>query len=89
MIAIKIKEVPIKVYNSIGKVEKYYIPLCWTYKIIYNKLNSKQIDKEIILQIAIKAVSNLAGLDGIVPILLIFRAYLRITKIDFLLLLIV
>ena len=31
---IKIKEVPIKVYNSIGKVERYYILLHRVYKII-------------------------------------------------------
>jgi len=31
---IKVKEVPIKAYNSIGKVEQYYAPLCCVYKII-------------------------------------------------------
>ena len=63
-------------HNSIGKVEIYHIPLHQAYKIIYNKLNSKQINKEIILQIAIKAVNNLIGLNRIIPILLIFKAYL-------------
>jgi hypothetical protein len=32
------------------------------------------------LQIVIKIVNDLAGLDGIIPILLVFRAYLRITN---------
>jgi hypothetical protein len=32
--AIKIKEVPIKVHNSIKKVEQYYVPLYRVYKII-------------------------------------------------------
>jgi len=31
---IKVKEVPIKVYNSIRKVEQYYALLCRVYKII-------------------------------------------------------
>ena len=31
---------------------------------------------------AIKAINNLAGLDRIIPTLLVFRVYLRITKID-------
>jgi len=31
---IKVKEVPIKVHNSIRKVERYYAPLCRVYKII-------------------------------------------------------
>jgi len=81
--------VPIKAYNSVGKVKRYYILLYWAYKIIYNKLNSKQINKEIILQIAVKAINNLAGPDGIIPILLVFRVYPRITEIDPLLLLVV
>ena len=33
--AIKVKEVPIKAHNSIKKVERYYIPLYRTYKIIF------------------------------------------------------
>jgi len=36
--AIKVKEVPIKAYNSIRKVERYYIPLCRVYKIILLEL---------------------------------------------------
>jgi len=36
--AIKVKEVPIKAYNSIKKIEQYYAPLCRVYKIISLKL---------------------------------------------------
>ena len=32
--AIKVKEVPIKAYNSVGKVEQYYMPLRRVYEII-------------------------------------------------------
>jgi hypothetical protein len=45
--AIKVKEVPIKVYNSIRKVERYYILLYCIYKIISLKL--KGVSKELIL----------------------------------------
>ena len=45
--AIKVKEVPIKIYNSIKKVEQYYIPLHRAYKIISLKL--KGINKKLIL----------------------------------------
>jgi hypothetical protein len=45
--AIKIKEVLIKAYNNIKKVERYYIPLCHIYKIISLKL--KGVSKELIL----------------------------------------
>ena len=36
--AIKVKEVPIKVYNSVKKVEWYYMLLYCVYKIISLKL---------------------------------------------------
>ena len=45
--AIKVKEVPIKVYNSVGKVERYYILLHHIYKII--SLELKGISKEFTL----------------------------------------
>jgi hypothetical protein len=34
------------------------------------------------LQMAVKAINDLAGPDGIVPILLVFGTYPRLTKID-------
>ena len=70
---IKVKEVPIKVYNSIKKVEWYYIPLYYIYKIISSEL--KGVSKELTLQIAIKAVNNSTSLDRLVLILLVFSAY--------------
>ena len=45
--AIKVKEVSIKVYNNIKKIKKYYIPLCRIYKIISLKL--KGVSKELTL----------------------------------------
>jgi hypothetical protein len=44
---IKVKEVPIKTYNSIKKMEWYYMPLCCVYKIILLKL--KGVNKKLIL----------------------------------------
>ena len=44
---IKVKEVPIKVHNSIKKVEWYYMPLYYIYKIISSKL--KGASKELTL----------------------------------------
>ena len=49
------------------------MPLHYIYKIISLKL--KGISKELTLQIAIKAINNSAGLDGLVPILLVFGTY--------------
>ena len=45
--AIKVKEVPIKAYNSVKKVEWYYVLLYHIYKIIFLEL--KGVSKEFIL----------------------------------------
>ena len=45
--AIKIKKIPIKVYNSVKKVKQYYILLRCVYKIISLKL--KGINKKLTL----------------------------------------
>jgi hypothetical protein len=42
----------------------------------------KNIQKELALQMAIKAINNTASLDGLVPTLLVYRAYLRISNLD-------
>ena len=43
------------------------------YKII--SLELKGASKELILQIAVKAVNNSTGLDRLIPILLVFSTY--------------
>ena len=50
------------------------MPLRRIYEIISLKL--KGISKELILQIAIKAINNSAGLNRLIPILLVFSVYL-------------
>ena len=70
---IEVKEVPIKAYNSIGKVEWYYKPLYCVYEIISSEL--KDISEKLTLQIAIKAINDSASLDRLIPILLVFSAY--------------
>ena len=77
-IDIKIKEVPVEAHNSVGKVERYHAPLRRTYQILGIELPNTP--KELILQMAIKAVNDSAGPDGIMPTLLVFGAYPRMTK---------
>ena len=45
--AIKVKEVSIKVYNNIKKVKRYHVLLRYIYEIIFLKL--KGLSKELIL----------------------------------------
>ena len=47
--------------------------LYYIYKIISSEL--KGVNKELTLQIAVKAVNNSTSLDRLIPILLIFSAY--------------
>jgi hypothetical protein len=65
----------VEAYNSIGKVERYYTPLRRVYKIICIELKEEGIDDEVCLQMAVKAINNIAGPNGLVPILLVFGAY--------------
>jgi hypothetical protein len=73
--AIEVKEVLVESHSSVGLVERYYTPLHYAYEILKDELNDEQIDKDMILQMAMKAVNDLAGLNGLVPTLLVFRAY--------------
>ena len=49
------------------------MPLRYIYKIISLKL--KGVNKELTLQIAIKAVNDSANLNKLIPILLVFSTY--------------
>jgi len=73
---IRIKEVLIEAHNSIRLVERYYTPLCRLYEIICKKLKDENIDKEMKLQMAIKAVNDTASPNSLVPTLLVFGTYL-------------
>ncbi|XP_044724430.1 transposable element tc1 transposase [Hirsutella rhossiliensis] len=65
MLGITCKEVPIEAHWSIGKVERYHGPLRRAFEIMYAELSS-QADADSILQMAVKAVNDTAGPDGLV-----------------------
>ena len=75
-------QISMEAHWSIGKVEKYYVPICRAYNIIQAETRGI-ISKNAMLQMTFKAVNNTAGPDGLVPTLLVFRAYLCIVT-DFL-----
>jgi hypothetical protein len=81
-ISIKVKEVLVKAYNSVGLIERYHALLCCVYKILKAELKDEHINKEMILQMTVKAVNDSAGPDRIVLTLLVFGLYLRMTEID-------
>ena len=90
MLVITIKEVPVEVHNSVRKVERYYILLRYAYKVIRDEIQSttNKVEKELILQMAIKAMNDSVGLNRLIPTLLVFRVYPRMTNLDTLSLLI-
>jgi hypothetical protein len=74
------KGVPVKAHNSISMVERYHSPIRRAYQIIVSEI--PELDKNMALQMAFKAINDSAGPDGLVPTLLVFRAYPRIIKSD-------
>ena len=59
-------------------MERYYAPLRRVYKII--SLELEDASEELTLQMAVKAVNDSASPDRLVPTLLVFSAYPRITN---------
>jgi hypothetical protein len=79
---IRTKAVLVEAHHLVGIVERYYRPLRRAYEIITSELKSDICPKEIRLQMAVKAINDTAGYDGLVPTLLVFGAYLRISNSD-------
>jgi hypothetical protein len=77
---IKVKIVPIKAYNSIGIVKRYHGPIWRAYLIIVIEIPG--IDKDIILQMAFKAINDITRLNGLVLTLLVYSALSRIVEYD-------
>lgn len=75
---IRVQEVPVEAHNSIGKIERYHAPLRRAYQIIDAELGDT-LTRDQKLQMAVKAINDSAGPNGLVPTLLVFGAYPRMT----------
>ena len=73
IMGITTKTVLVEAYWSIRKVKHYYTVLCRTYQIIFKKLPN--LNKEMALQIAIKAINNIVGLNRLILTLLVFSIF--------------
>ena len=73
IMGITTKTVPVEAHQSIRKVKHYYTVLYCVYQIVSKKL--PDLNKEIALQIAIKAVNNIAGLNRLILTLLVFSTF--------------
>jgi hypothetical protein len=74
ILAIEVKEIPVKAYNSIGKIERYHGPLKRAFEVITADLGIS-LAPEYVLQMAVKAVNDTAGHDNFVPTFLVFGTY--------------
>jgi hypothetical protein len=74
------KCVPVEAHHSIGMVERYHAPLRRAYEIIRKELPNTP--KQFVLQMALKAVNDTAGPGALVPTLLAYGAYPRMSLKD-------
>ncbi len=74
-----VKEVPVEAHWSIGIVERYHAVLRRAFRIIVQEISTTN---EMALQMSCKAVNDTAGPDGLVPTLLVFGAYPRMSQLD-------
>jgi hypothetical protein len=72
--------VPVEAHWLIRAVERYYAVLCRAYLIVRDETLDALSDAA--LQMAVKAVNDTAGPDGLVPTLLVFGAYPRMMEYD-------
>ena len=72
------KIVLIKAYYLISIIKRYYKLIKHAYKIIITKI--KDINPKIALQIAFKAINNIASTNGLILTLLVYNAYLCISE---------
>lgn len=76
----EVKETPTEAHNSVGKVERYHVPLKRAFDIVTKEM--PEVDKEGRLQMAVKAVNDTAGPNGLIPTLLVFGAFPRMSRED-------
>ncbi|RAL67679.1 hypothetical protein DID88_008420 [Monilinia fructigena] len=80
--SIQTKAVPVEAHHSIGKVERFHTPLRRSFKIIQEETEDIGVSKTAMLQMAVKAINDTAGPNGLVPTLLVFGTFPRMVDSD-------
>ena len=75
-----VKNTPVEAYHSISMVERYHGPVRQVYSIITTEIPGIKPDSA--LQMSFKVINDSIGPNGLVPTLLVFGAYLRMTESD-------
>lgn len=76
MLHIRTKAIPVEAAHSMSIVERYHTPIRRAYKIICKE--APDLNKETALQMAVKAINDSVGPEGLVPTLLVFGALPRL-----------
>ena len=76
----KVKIIPVEAHNSVSIVKRYHGSVRRAYQIITAEV--PDVSKDTALQMAFKAVNDSTGPDGLVPTLLVYGAYLRMSESD-------
>lgn len=76
MLHIGTKSIPVESANSMKVVDRYHARLRRAFSIIQKE--AADMDKTEVLQMAVKAINDSVGLDGLVPTLLVFGALPRL-----------
>lgn len=79
-LGIETKEISVESVNSMNIVERYHKPLRRAYCFI--KEETKATGENFILQLAMKAINDTPGPDGIISTLIVFEAYPRMSRLD-------
>lgn len=76
LLHIDTRQVPVESPNSLTYVERYHEPIRKAYKCV--KQEAPDLDSEAALQMAVKAVNDSTGPNGLVPTLLVYGALPRL-----------
>lgn len=77
---IRTKAVPVEAHWSIGMVERYHIVLQLTYEIISQHIMGKKLDKKMLLQMDVKEINDSTGSEDLVPTLLVYGAFTKMSE---------
>ncbi|EKD14184.1 hypothetical protein MBM_07861 [Drepanopeziza brunnea f. sp. 'multigermtubi' MB_m1] len=75
-----LKQMLVEAYYSVGLVERYYVLVRRAFEIVIKELLKAL--REDRLQMAIKAINDIAGLNGLVLILFVFGTLSKLTEQD-------
>lgn len=76
------KTAPVEAHWTVGLIEKAHASLRRAFQILCQELKENLPGKHSVLQMAVKACNDSTGLDGLVPTLLVYGAYPRLSPED-------